>query len=101
QVQVAIKCLPKDQVKGQTSDFLQEATIMHSICHPHIIKLHGIVTELAPLKSLLECLKDASMQTTFTLQHLYNLVTQLADAMMYLEKNRLVHRDLAARNVLM
>jgi len=43
QTQVAVKCLTKDKVQTQTADFLQEATIMHSIDHAHIVQLYGVV----------------------------------------------------------
>ena len=36
-----------------------------------------------------------------TLKTFYIYVCQIADAMKYLEKNRIVHRDLAARNILL
>ena len=59
------------------------------------------VTELAPLRSLLECLKEVALRSNFTVSLLCDLAVQLADGMAYLESRRLIHRDLAARNVLM
>ena len=43
QLQVAVKCLPKERLKAQTSEFLHEATNMHSIDHPNIVQLYGVV----------------------------------------------------------
>lgn len=40
---VAVKCLPREKLRAQMSDFLQEATIMHSLDHPHIVQLFGVV----------------------------------------------------------
>lgn len=40
---VAVKCLAKERLNSQMTDFLQEATIMHSIDHPHVVQLFGVV----------------------------------------------------------
>lgn len=91
-------------------DFLKEAAIMHSIEHENIVRLYGVVldtdslmlvTELAPLRSLLECLKDSSLRCNFlTVPTLCEFAIQICNGMMYLENKRLIHRDLAARNIL-
>jgi len=58
------------------------------------------VTELAPLRTLLDCLQDKLLGHTFGVKLLCDLALQIADGMAYLEKRRLIHRDLAARNIL-
>lgn len=110
QIQVAIKCLSKKRMNNNSTEFLKEAHIMHKIAHKNIVTLFGVVldsnsmmmlvTELAPLKSLLECLKDQSIRLTFTVSSLCDFACQICDGMQYLERNRLIHRDLAARNIL-
>ena len=97
-------------MNSNSMDFLKEAAIMHSISHPNIVKLYGVVlgncnslmlvTELAPLKSLLDCLKDATTKFNFTVSSLCDFAFQICDGMQYLEKNQVIHRDLAARNIL-
>ena len=83
--------------------------MMHSVEHEHIVRLYGVVldtnalmlvTELAPLRSLLECLKEPSLRPSFPVLALCNFAVQIADGMHYLEAKRLIHRDLAARNIL-
>ena len=74
-------------------EFLKEAKIMHQLTHEHIVKLYGVVlepslmmvTELAPLRSLLECLKETSLRSSFPIISLCNFAYQIADGMSYLE----------------
>lgn len=83
---------------------------MHSIEHENIVRLYGVVldtnslmlvTELAHLRSLLECLKDSGLRVSFlTVPTLCEFAMQICSGMMYLESKRLIHRDLAARNIL-
>ncbi|KAH9630354.1 hypothetical protein HF086_004487 [Spodoptera exigua] len=58
------------------------------------------VTELAPLRSLLECLREVSLRLNFPVPNLCEFAEQICDGMSYLESKRLIHRDLAARNIL-
>eukprot|EP00092_Neocalanus_flemingeri_P101629 GFUD01129951.1.p1 GENE.GFUD01129951.1~~GFUD01129951.1.p1 ORF type:complete len:1100 (+),score=246.67 GFUD01129951.1:50-3349(+) len=107
--QVAVKCLSKERMQNNTLEFMKEYEIMQAIDHKHIVRLYGVIldaaqimliTELAPLRSLLECLKESSLRTTFTVSCLGSFSQQICQGMMYLESKRLIHRDLAARNIL-
>ncbi|XP_075990467.1 activated Cdc42 kinase-like isoform X3 [Anticarsia gemmatalis] len=107
--QVAIKCLGQERMTSNSAEFLKEAAVMHSIEHQNIVRLYGVVlhsdslmlvTELAPLRSLLECLREVSLRTIFTVANLCEFAEQICDGMTYLETKRLIHRDLAARNIL-
>ncbi|KAK9879558.1 hypothetical protein WA026_006628 [Henosepilachna vigintioctopunctata] len=110
-IQVAIKCLSRDRMQSNMVEFLKEASIMHNIDHSNIVRFFGVVlpniegslmlvTELAPLRSLLECLKEPSLRSSFPVLTLCDFAYQIVDGMAYLEANRLIHRDLAARNIL-
>jgi len=110
QIQVAIKCLCRERMQSNPMEFLKEAAIMHSIEHENIVRLYGVVlatdslmlvTELAHLRSLLECLKDSGLRVSFlTIPTLCEFALQICNGMRYLEQKRLIHRDLAARNIL-
>ncbi|XP_037947807.1 activated Cdc42 kinase-like isoform X2 [Teleopsis dalmanni] len=109
-IQVAIKCLCRQRMQSNPMEFLKEAAIMHSIEHENIVRLYGVVldtdslmlvTELAHLRSLLECLKDSGLRVSFlTIPTLCEFAMQICNGMRYLENKRLIHRDLAARNIL-
>lgn len=101
QIQVAIKCLARERMQNNPIEFLKEAAIMHSIDHAHIVRLYGVVldtdslmlvTELAPLRSLLECLKEPALRSSFPVLTLCDFAMQVCDGMQYLEAKKLIHR---------
>lgn len=105
---VAVKCLKAGVLDSDgLDDFIREVNAMHSLSHQNLIRLHGIVltqpmkmvTELAPLGSLLDRLRKR--QGHILISSLCNYAVQVACGMAYLESKRFLHRDLAARNVLL
>ncbi|EFO21962.2 TK/EGFR protein kinase [Loa loa] len=102
---VAIKVV-HDSSGTAHQEMLQEAGIMACMRHEHLLRLVGvclsdgmqIVTPMRPLGSLKNYLKKHRQKLSARDLLLY--CYQIASAMEYLYKNRLVHRDLAARNVL-
>ncbi|XP_051841472.1 activated CDC42 kinase 1 isoform X1 [Antechinus flavipes] len=108
-VSVAVKCLKPDVLSQPEAmdDFIREVNAMHSLDHRNLIRLYGVVltppmkmvTELAPLGSLLDRLRKH--QGHFLLGTLSRYAVQVAEGMGYLEAKRFIHRDLAARNLLL
>ncbi|XP_076837618.1 tyrosine kinase, non-receptor, 2b isoform X2 [Brachyhypopomus gauderio] len=106
---VAVKCLKTDVLSQPDAldDFICEVNAMHSLHHQNLIRLYGVVlthpmkmvTELAPLGSLLERLRRS--QGRFLISTLCQYAVQISTGMAYLESRRFIHRDLAARNILL
>ncbi|XP_057188300.1 receptor tyrosine-protein kinase erbB-4-like isoform X2 [Triplophysa rosa] len=105
-IPVAIKILNETTGPKANVEFMDEALIMASMEHPHLVRLLGVclsptiqlVTQLMPHGCLLDYVHEH--QENIGSQLLLNWCVQIAKGMMYLEERRLVHRDLAARNVL-
>ncbi|NXU83968.1 ERBB4 kinase, partial [Xiphorhynchus elegans] len=105
-IPVAIKILNETTGPKANVEFMDEALIMASMDHPHLVRLLGVclsptiqlVTQLMPHGCLLDYVHEH--KDNIGSQLLLNWCVQIAKGMMYLEERRLVHRDLAARNVL-
>lgn len=110
-VNVAVKCLKTDVLSQPDAleDFVCEVNVMHSLDHQNLIRLYGVVithpmkmvTELAPLGSLLERLRCVRPQGPVLIHTLCQYALQMSCGMAYLEQRRFIHRDLAARNILL
>uniref|UniRef100_A0A3P8WN04 Activated CDC42 kinase 1 n=3 Tax=Cynoglossus semilaevis TaxID=244447 RepID=A0A3P8WN04_CYNSE len=110
-VNVAVKCLKTDVLSQPDAleDFICEVNAMHSLDHQNLIRLYGVVlthpmkmvTELAPLGSLLCRLRRVHPQGPVLIHTLCQYAVQVACGMAYLEQRRFIHRDLAARNILL
>lgn len=106
-IPVAVKVLKADTLSPHVfEDFFKEVQSMHTMDHPNLIRLFGVVlsqpmmmvTELAENGSLLDFLRKQCKCISLSL--IWNFTVQIATGMAYLESKRFLHRDLACRNVL-
>ncbi|CDS38231.1 activated cdc42 kinase 1 [Echinococcus multilocularis] len=119
-----LRCSKADDAADFFSTVLSEVMLMQSVSHPNLVRIYGIiplnplviVTELAPLGSLLtalrahsrrlnlysgSCVAEGRPATAFSVDVLWDMGIQLARGMAHLAACHLIHRDLAARNVLL
>lgn len=52
-MEVAVKMLKPHSTEDDKVKFLQEAAIMGQFIHPHVVKLHGVVTLGEPVSLIL------------------------------------------------
>jgi activated CDC42 kinase 1 len=99
----------KDRQPRNELDIRKEADAMHSVSHPNIIKLYGVVLnttepmmlvmELAALGNLENLLIEEGFR--FPILTLYSYAEQVASGMEYLAEKQIIHRDLSTRNLLL
>ncbi|OQR69047.1 tyrosine-protein kinase JAK2-like [Tropilaelaps mercedesae] len=104
--QVAVKRMKSSVSEFSQKDLEREIEIMKTLRHPNIVEIKGICEEPEVLL-VMEYLELGSLQMYLQvhkerLSHaqLIKFGYDIANAMAYLERKRIIHRDLAARNIL-
>src|SRR5579863_9777983 len=107
-LQAAIKCLHTKPGRIYQTWFLQEAAIIASLKHPHIIRIIGFGIERADNTPYLimdyapgRTLRDRHWRgEQLPLPTIVSYVHQIADALQYAHDRRVIHRDLKPENLL-
>lgn len=105
---VALKVLREElgKEKGQTEQFVQEARLLMTLSHPHLVRCHRVaregstiflVMEVVPGRCLQEILEDEERLDEETA---LQVVVDVAGALGVLHERGLVHRDVKPGNVL-
>ncbi|KAI0234411.1 Hepatocyte growth factor receptor [Lamellibrachia satsuma] len=102
---VAIKTIRDMGSVSSVSEFLEEATVMHSFDHPNVLPLLGVVIANDRPFVIMPLMQNGDLRTfiaaperSFTVRDLLEFGHQVAKGMAYLADGHFVHRDLAARN---
>ena len=104
---VALKVLPRHfaQDREFLARFEQEATILASLQHPHILPVHdygdsdGFTFIVMPFIKT-GTLADAIDEHPLPLEQITRVITQVGDALDYAHARGLVHRDVKPSNIL-
>ena len=110
-IPVAVKVLQKSDISLiEEDDFIEEAKVMITLKHDHIVHLIGLscssrpfylITEYVAKGNLRECLRNGTLSAE-NIDVLFDICIQATSAMYYLESQQyIIHRDVAARNFLL
>ena len=104
-IEAAIKTIKDSTVLAVREQFVSEAKLLAALKHPNIVSVAAVHIGATESYLALELMAggDLSGYLTgrgtyqFSVDELMDVLIQIADAMSYLERCRIVHRDLAAR----
>ncbi|CAH1182864.1 unnamed protein product [Phyllotreta striolata] len=106
--EVAVKVFKKTQQMSMV-EILEEAAIMKTLRHRHLVKLIGVCSHDESIYIVLEYMENGSLLSflkegdgrAYNYEKLMKIAYDISSGMKYLESKKIVHRDLAARNILM
>ncbi|XP_057288239.1 tyrosine-protein kinase HCK isoform X2 [Pezoporus wallicus] len=103
---VAVKTMKPGSMSADA--FLEEASLMKTLQHDKLVRLHAVVTREEPIYIITEFMEKGSLLDFLKsseghrqpLPKLIDFSAQIAEGMAYIEKRNYIHRDLRAANVL-
>ena len=111
QINVAIKKFSPNCLGRPLHVFLQYIALLSDLRHSNLLHIFGsytdeycqpaLVCELSTLRSLVDIFNEPELRGSITVMHLCKYAEQVANAMSYLEKRKIVHGDLACRNLML
>ncbi len=105
--QAAIKVLLGRDQSGQYEDFLQEARIIASLRHPHMLSIIDFGLENAMPFLVMQYAPNGSLRqlhparSSLPLSTIISYVRQIASALQYAHQQQLIHRDVKPENILL
>lgn len=92
--------------KEEISMLKDEARLLASLNHPHIVRFYNIDFIENKLALVMEYIKGKTLRDAITaggidISDAIDLISQILDALMYAHKNNVLHRDLKPENILL
>ncbi|RNF26812.1 putative protein kinase [Trypanosoma conorhini] len=103
----ALKILPNDCFFGCAARIVQEATVMQSLEHPHVVKMYKFLQSTSSFYFLLELAEGGELfdliisETYFSEENARRYFQQLISALDYCHGKGVAHGDLKAENLLL
>nr|XP_044992963.1 serine/threonine-protein kinase DCLK3 [Jaculus jaculus]XP_044992964.1 serine/threonine-protein kinase DCLK3 [Jaculus jaculus] len=102
----AMKIIDKSKLKGKEDIVDSEISIIQSLSHPNIVKLHEVYETETEIYLIMEYVQggdlfDAIIESVkFPEPHAALLITDLCKALVHMHDKNIVHRDLKPENLL-
>uniref|UniRef100_A0A8C4NMX4 Calcium/calmodulin-dependent protein kinase 1Da n=1 Tax=Eptatretus burgeri TaxID=7764 RepID=A0A8C4NMX4_EPTBU len=102
----AIKCIPKQALRGKESSLENEICVLHKLKHENIVALEDIFESPSHLYLAMELVSGGELFDRIVERGFYTerdasvLIQQILDAVRYLHHKGIVHRDLKPENLL-
>ncbi|CAD6192991.1 unnamed protein product [Caenorhabditis auriculariae] len=106
----AVKSLKKDSpnFSERSESFMEEARLMLTLHHPHVVKTFGWMLDVQPFMIVMEYMEGGSLETYLlksseepNVALLLKYGLEAAEGLAYLHQINIIHRDVAARNCLL
>ncbi|CAD6191654.1 unnamed protein product [Caenorhabditis auriculariae] len=106
----AVKALKKDspKLREQSESFVEEARLMLTLSHEHIIETYGWMLDIQPFMIVMEYMEGGSLETYLlksseepNIQQLLKFGLEAAEGLTYLHEMGIIHRNVSARNCLL
>jgi calcium-dependent protein kinase len=103
---VAVKCIPKSQVRNEMKLLAREIDILHRVKHEHVVHYYGCYKDEQDIYIMLEYCGGGNLKERVSRSGLLDepalkvLARQLLQALVALHTLSIVHRDLKPENIL-
>ncbi|CAD6191653.1 unnamed protein product [Caenorhabditis auriculariae] len=106
----AVKALKKDspKLREQSESFVEEARLMLTLKHEHVIAMYGWMLDVQPFMIVMEYMEGGSLETYLlksseepNIQQLLKFGLEAAEGLTYLHEMGIIHRNVSARNCLL
>ncbi|CAD5220090.1 unnamed protein product [Bursaphelenchus okinawaensis] len=107
-MEVAVKTMREEATRDARLKFMKEARLMRKFQHKNVVRIMGVAVHEHPLMLIMELCPGGSV-LTYLRKNRGNVdqktklrfVSEAAEGLYFLERQKCIHRDIAARNCLL